>query len=117
MKKIMFTAMMCVFALMAFCKSSSINADTAEFRLIQLSRQQWEALKKRVDAKGTSKIPNYNAGIVITNGLPNVEAVLPVLNNLPDNDLERNKLHMPGRRGDNKKPVCPEPMPYVGQTI
>lgn len=113
MKKIMFTAMMCVFALMAFCKSSSTN-DASSTAWMYMSKQQWEELKKRVDAKGASKIPNYNAGIVITNGLPNVEAVLPVLNNLPDNDLERSKLHMPGRRGDNKKPICQEPMPYVG---
>lgn len=82
-----------------------------------MSKQQWEELKKRIDAKGISKIPNYNAGIIITNRLPNVETMLPILNNLPDNDLELNKLHMPGRRGDNKKPVCLEPMPYVGQTI
>ena len=116
MKKIMFTAMMCVFVFMAFCKSSSTN-DISNMTWMYMSKQQWEELKKRVDAKGASNIPNYNTGIVITNGLPNVEAVLPILNNLPDNNLERNKLHMPGRRGDNKKPVCPEPMPYVGQMI
>lgn len=112
----MFTVMMCVFAFMAFCKSSQTN-DVSNTTWMYMSKQQWEELKKRIDAKGISKFPNYNAGIVITNGLPNVEAVLPILNNLLDNDLERNKLHMPGRRDDNKKSVFPEPMPYIGQTI
>ena len=69
-------------------------------------------MKKCVDTNGYCGIPDQNAAIVITNGLPEIEYLLPRV----DGMFERNPLRLEGRRG-KKKPYRPgpEPMPYVGQ--
>ena len=90
----------------------SLGADRKEDKIIQLSKVEWESIKKAVDTNGYCRIANQNAAIVITNGLPEVEHLFPLI----QDRLERNPLRLEEKRGkkDPYKPG-PEPMPYAGQ--
>ena len=108
-------AIFCLFKVDAFTPSNIDTEanDELKLRVVQLSNVQWQSVKDQVNTNGYCHIKEQNVVLVITNGCPEIEHFLPIWNYIPEVDLERNKLHMKGKRG--KKPSHVEPMPYVGQ--
>ena len=109
MKKILIS----IFVIGALAFAFGADQKKTDDKIVRLSTAEWDAVKRCVDTNGYCRIAGQQTVIVITNGCPNVEYLLPVWN--VDNDLERNKLKLKGRRGD--KPPYREPMPYAGQSI
>ena len=100
---------LCIFAFVGFSGN-----EKQELRVVPLSNVQWQSIQNQVSTNGYCHIKEQNVVLVITNGCPNIEYLLPVYQNV-DNDLERNKLKLKGKRGD--KPHYKESMPYAGQSI
>ena len=109
MKKILIS----IFAICVLVFAFGADQKKPEDKVVRLSVAEWDAVKRCVDTNGYCRIAGQQTVIIITNGCQNVEYLLPVWN--VDNDLERNKLKLKGRRGD--KPPYREPMPYAGQSI
>lgn len=99
----------CIFAFVGFSGN-----EKQELRVVPLSNVQWQSIQNQVSTNGYCHIKEQNVVLVITNGCPNVEHLLPIYQNV-DNDLERNKLKLKGRRGD--KHTQHEPSPYFGQGL
>ena len=106
-KKIIPCLASCALAIMAFAE-----VDSLKMRVVPLSSVQWASVQNQVNTNGWCHIKEQNVMLVITNGCPNVEHLLPIFPPKPEIDLERNPLHIKGRRGKDK-----EPMPYQGQRL
>ena len=107
-RKIILCLASCALAIMAFAETDSLK-----MRVVPLSSVQWASIHNQMITNGWCHIKEQNVMLVITNGCPNVEHLLPIFPPKPEIDLERNPLHMKGRRGKDDK----EPMPYRGQQL
>ena len=101
--------------MLAFMSVAGEANNRLKLRVVPLSNVQWQSVKDQVNTNGYCHIKEKNVVLVITNGCPNVEHLLPIWNNILEADLERDKLHIKGRRGD--KLPWQEPLPYVGQGL
>lgn len=96
MKKVMFAILCTAMHVIAL----SDNADNElKLRVVPFSHMQWQSINNQVSTNGYCHIKEQNVVLVITNGCPDVEHLLPVWNYIPEADLERNKLHVDGKRG------------------
>ena len=104
-RKIILCLASCALAIMAFAEVDSLKT-----RVVPLSSVQWASIQNQMNTNGWCHIKEQNVILVITNGGPDVEHLLPIFPPRPEIDLERNPLHMKGRRRKDDK----EPMPYRG---
>lgn len=89
-------------------QTSDATSNTNKVRIVLMSADEWEKVKKHVDTHGHYEFERQKVHLWVTNGV--VDALVPRFT------VPRDALN--GYRGDSrkKKPVPPHPQPYAGQS-